>query len=251
MGMRYLYLLIATSLLAACAGSWHSKEYFDRGDYGEASDGIVRLANQGDAEAEMDLGYLFEHGLGGMAKDLGKAQAYYQEAGAQGLARADTCLAVLLIWSKEIPHDVPKGIELLKRADAAGDQYAAYDLHRLYAEGTVVPKDQAEADRFKARAGTAADDAMRVYAMRMRSHIAANQHYPGTAYAGHYGGKVTVDFTIEPPYAKGAAIAKSSGHPDLDDAAIAAVYQTYYPAMPPGLWQPEGFVVEIYFQYPN
>jgi len=251
MEMRIVLAFLGLLSIAGCAGSYHAKEYFDQGDYGKASDGIVRLANQGDAEAEMDLGYLFEHGLGGMVKDLGKAQAYYQEAGAQGLARADACLALLLIWSKEVPHDIPKGIELLKRADAAGDKFAAYDLYRLYAEGKEVPKDQAEADRYKARAGTAADDALLKYALKMRSHVAANQHYPGTAYAGHYGGKVTVDFSIEPPYAKGAAIAQSSGHPDLDDAAIAAVYQTYYPAMPPGLWQPEGFVVTINFQYPD
>jgi len=249
--MRFILMLITALLLAACAGSWHAKEYFDQGDYGKASSGTIRLANQGDPEAEMDLGYLFEHGLGGMVKDLGKAQAYYQEAGGQGLARADTCLALLLIWSKEIPQDVPRGVELLKRADAAGDPYAAYDLYRLYAEGKEVPKDQAEADRFKARAGTAADDALRIYAMRMRSHVAANQHYPGTAYAGHYGGKVTVEFTIEVPYAKGATVVESSGHADLDDAAIAAVYQTYYPSMPPGLWQPEHFTVVINFQYPD
>lgn len=246
--MRIALPLLVVSLLAACAGSWQSKQEFAQGDYGKASAGIIRLANKGDPEAEMDLGYLFEHGLGGMVKDVGKAQAYYQEAGAQGVARADACLAVLLIWSKEVPQDVPRGVELLKHADAAGDQFAAYDLYRLYADGKEVPKDQVEADRFKARAGTAVDDDVRRYAYVMKAHIAANQHYPGTAAMGHYGGKVLVGFTIEAPYAKEAKILISSGHADLDDAAIAAVYQTYYPSLPPGLWLTDDFKVEIYFE---
>jgi TonB family protein len=154
---------------------------------------------------------------------------------------------LLLIWSKEVPHDATRAADLLKRADAAGDPYASYYLSYLYSNGNGVPKDEAEGSRLKAKGEPAIDSIMREYSMKMRANIAANQHYPVTA-AGHYSGKVQVTFTIEPPFAKDAHVTSSSGHADLDDAAIAAVYQTYYPSLPPGISQPENFVVQINFQ---
>lgn len=249
--MRIILLSLASMLLAACAGdgTMQARHRFDQGEYAYSARGISNLAAQGDPQAQMDLGYLYQHGYG-VPKDLAKAQEYYQKAADQGLVRADVCLALMLIWSPDIPHDLPRGIELLKRADAAGDVYGTYSLAWAYKYGIGVAKDEAEAERLHAKAGNTVPDILMRYAVDMRSHIGANQHFPQTALAGHYGGKVRVHFSIDVPYAKEAKIVSSSGHPDLDDAAIAAVYQTYYPSMPPGVWQPNDFEVEINFVYP-
>jgi TonB family protein len=240
-------MMSAALLLAACASSRQSEHFFDEGAYVASARGMPSLADKGDPVAELDLGYLYEHGLG-VPQDLAKAQEYYQKASAQGVIRADTCLA--LLWSKQNPHDVSRSIELLKRADAAGDQYASYYLSHIYEDGVGVPKDAAEAARYKERAGTAMQDAYVSYMKEMKEHITANQRFPVTAVAGHYGGNVKVEFSIEAPYAKDAKIAASSGHADLDDAAIAAIYQTYYPSMPPGVWPPRNFMIDIKFETP-
>jgi TonB family protein len=243
--MRIVLSLLSLMLLSACVGSRQSIAFFDRGAYVASAPGMHSLAESGDPVAQMDLGYLYEHGLG-VPQDLMKARIFYEKAAGQDLARADVCLAVLL-WEDKQPQDMDRVVELLKRADAAGDQYASYYLAYLYRQGKDVLKDDAEADRYKARAGTAFQDTFTRYVQNMRANIAINQHYPQTAVWGHYGGVVKVDFTIQPPYAKDAKIAESSGHPDLDDAAIAAVYQTYYPSMPPGIAQPSNFTVDINF----
>ncbi len=249
MNTRLSLSLLSSALLAACVSSGQPKFYFDEGAYVASAKGMVALAADGDATAELDLGYLYENGLG-VPLDVTKAEEYYQKASAQGLSRADTCLGLMLLWGTHGAHDVPRGVELLKRADAAGDKYASYYLGYLYEQGGAVPKDAAEAARYKERAGTDVQDTIAQYVKDMQAHIRANQRFPGTALSGGYGGKVTVDFNIEAPYAKDAKIAVSSGHADLDDAAIAAVYQTYYPSVPPGIWAPKHFIVTINFIHP-
>jgi TonB family protein len=211
---------------------------------------MQHLAEQGDAEAQMDLGYLYEHGIG-YPQDGAQAEAWYEKAAAQGLARADVCLAQMLLWSKLVPHDEPRAVELLKHADAAGDQYAAYYLGYLYRYGQGgLPKDLAQADRYTARAGTAMRDAYDSYFRVLHDLIAGNQHFPATAVAGHYGGLVKVLFSIDGPYARDAKVTQSSGHSELDDAAIAAVYQTYYPPLPPGALPPLYYAINIDFNTP-
>lgn len=248
MPTRPFAALSVALLLAGCATP--PLYYFDEGDYGAAALGMQRLAEQGNAEAQMDLGYLYEHGFG-VRQDAAQAQAWYEKAAAQGLPRAEVCLADMLIWSKSLPHDAPRGLELLKRADAAGDQFASYDLAYLYRVGaTWLPKDPAEAARYQARAGSAMPDAYMRYYRQVHQRVAANQHYPSTAVAGHYGGTVAVLFDLEGPYAKNVKVTQSSGHPDLDDAAVAAVYQGTYPALPPGVFPPEHYAININFYYP-
>lgn len=243
-----LYLLLVASVLSGCVGGPEAKRLFNAGEYNASAGGLSSLADQGDPVAQMDLGYLYQHGFG-VTKDRDKAIALYQQAADKGLTRAVTCLGLLLIEGRTTGTDFYHGVELLRQADAAGDMYASYDLAYLYDTGWGVAKDPAEAARLKKRASADIEAIYSRYRRLMWNAVAANQHYPATA-ANRYGGKVTVEFTIDAPFARDAKVAQSSGHLDLDNAAVAAVYQTYYPGLPPGIMNPNYFQVVINFGSP-
>ena len=58
-------------------------------DLGKAAELYQKAADQGNAKAQMNLGWLYENGQG-VPKDLGKAAELYQKAADQGDAPAQT-----------------------------------------------------------------------------------------------------------------------------------------------------------------
>ena len=63
-------------------------------DYAQAIEWYQKAADHGDAGAEFNLGWLYEHGVG-VAKDEAQAAAWYGKAAAHGRADAKVSLARL------------------------------------------------------------------------------------------------------------------------------------------------------------
>jgi uncharacterized RDD family membrane protein YckC len=123
---------------------------------------LQKAADQGNARAQNDLGWLYENGQG-VPKDLGKAADLYQKAADQGDADAQFNLGNLYRDGRGVPQDSEKAIELYRKAtdgyqkvadqkfrEAAelyqkaadqGDADAQFNLGCLYQNGQGVPKD--------------------------------------------------------------------------------------------------------------
>ena len=96
-------------------------------DYKKAASYYDRAASQGDAVACVNLGCLYEKGLG-VEQDMGKAARLYRKAARQGDAEAYFCLGCL--YEKHY-HDVSEAIRWYRQAARAGHEKAEECLRLL------------------------------------------------------------------------------------------------------------------------
>ncbi|MDR2188748.1 MAG: sel1 repeat family protein [Azonexus sp.] len=120
-------------------------------------DDIHMRAEQGDGEAQFELGRRFEYGRGGVEQDPAQALEWYGKAAAQGVKGADYRHAVLrneiekfareladvekgdspLVLAEYyeagmgVKKDISKALELYGKAVARGNQYARFELNEL------------------------------------------------------------------------------------------------------------------------
>lgn len=105
-------------------------------------------AGSGDAEAQSQLGYMYDHGVG-VAQDQREALRRYSLAAALGNATARTNLAIALVTGKAgYQKNEVEAVRLLKLAAAQGEPVAQGNLGIAYQRGVGgVEKNEAEAAR--------------------------------------------------------------------------------------------------------
>lgn len=105
-------------------------------------------AGSGDAEAQSQLGYMYDHGVG-VAQDQREALRWYSLAAALGNATARTNLAIALVTGKAgYQKNEVEAVRLLKLAAAQGEPVAQGNLGIAYQRGVGgVEKNEAEAAR--------------------------------------------------------------------------------------------------------
>ncbi len=96
---------------------------YQRGDYGAAYDAWLPLAEEGDAEAQFNLGILYDLGQG-VAQSKARAAAWYGSSAGQGFAAAQYNLAVMLANGEGVPRNGVLAYALFDLA-AADDPEAA------------------------------------------------------------------------------------------------------------------------------
>lgn len=90
-----IVLIIALGPFPAWADkATHARNAYRSGDYVTARIVWREAADQGDAEAQMHLGYLYEQGLG-VERDLEQAVSLYRRAAQAGLADAQYQLGLM------------------------------------------------------------------------------------------------------------------------------------------------------------
>ncbi len=82
----------------------HARNAYRSGDYVTARIVWREAADQGDAQAQMHLGYLYEQGLG-VERDLERALALYRRAAQAGLADAQYQLGLMYELGIGVPAD--------------------------------------------------------------------------------------------------------------------------------------------------
>jgi len=137
--MRAVFLFLF--LLAAPLSGAHAQEDIDIA-------ALQRGAASGDAQAQLNLGAAYDHGLG-VARDVDKAIEWYKKAADQGLAEAQFNLAHLLV-SEDI-SSVAAADYMLKAAEQ-GMPDAQYLMGVTYAEGIGVEPDEEKAKLWLKRA---------------------------------------------------------------------------------------------------
>ncbi len=117
---------------------------YAEGNFAKAASVYMSLAEQGNAEAQLILGSMYDIGLG-VPQNYTEAVKWYRKAAEQGNARAQSKLGSMYDIGVGISQDYMEAIKWWRLAAEQGDALAQLSLGRIYDHGRVVPKDFTEA----------------------------------------------------------------------------------------------------------
>ena len=131
-------LLVTVGTLPAAAQTFDAAvEAYKRGDYATALAGFQNDAEQGNAEAQLNLGVKYANGEG-----------VPEDAAEQGHAAAQLNLGVKYANGEGVPEDAAEAVRWYRLAAEQGTATAQFLLGFMYANGKGVPEDAAEAVRW-------------------------------------------------------------------------------------------------------
>ena len=101
-------------------------------------------AEQGDADAEFDLGLMYSKGEG-VPQDYKEAARWFRAAAEQGDANAQHFLGLSYNRGEGVPQDFSEAVRWFRAAAEQGHPSAQFALGLQYWTGEVVPKDYIQA----------------------------------------------------------------------------------------------------------
>lgn len=108
----------------------------EAGDYKTAIIEWQPLAENGDADAQESMGWMYQYGESiygeGIPKDYTKAIKWYLMAAKQGNARAQLALGFLNLFGEGLPQNETEAISWIRLAAIQGDPSAQDALGNLY-----------------------------------------------------------------------------------------------------------------------
>lgn len=113
-------------------------------DNEELFDELLILAEQGDAQRQLELGDMY-HGGKGVSKDNEKAVYWYIKSAEQGYAEAQYVLGHVYDMGVIAPRDISKSIYWFRKAAIQGHSNAQFVLGNRHAAGEGVQKDITQA----------------------------------------------------------------------------------------------------------
>jgi uncharacterized RDD family membrane protein YckC len=113
-------------------------------DFAKAAVLYRKAAEQGDAAAQLNLGIMYDQGLG-VTQDYEQAVGWYRKAAEQGRAPAQFNLGVAYCEGQGVPQDFAQAAIWYRKAAEQGDASAQFTLGAAYCEGQGVPQDYADA----------------------------------------------------------------------------------------------------------
>jgi uncharacterized protein len=114
-------------------------------DYAEAAKWFRKAAEQGRADAQSNLGIMYANGLGGLPRDFSEALNWFHKAADQGDAIAQGNLADMYENGRGVPRDFTEAASWYRKAAEQRYALAQYKLGLLYTDGRGVPQDYVQA----------------------------------------------------------------------------------------------------------
>jgi len=137
--------------LALTTGAWVQAQTFEqsfaaheRKDYRTALAGFKKLAEQGGAGAQYNLGIMYDKGRG-VPKDEQQAAAWFRKAAEQGFADAQYYLGWMYDTGRGVPKDEQQAVVWYRKAAEQEFAHAQHNLGVIYRDGQGVPKDEQQA----------------------------------------------------------------------------------------------------------
>jgi TPR repeat protein len=127
-----------------------------RKDYKEAFRLWKPSAEQGDADAQYFLGFMYDKGQG-VPQDYKEAVKWYRLSAEQGYAKAQYNLGNKYLNGKGVPQDYKEAVRLYRLSAEQGQADAQFNLGLMYAKGQGVPQDYVSAHMWFNLAGTNGD----------------------------------------------------------------------------------------------
>jgi TPR repeat protein len=103
-----------------------------------------KAAEQGDAEAQFNLGKCYQIG-NGVSQDYAEAVKWYRKAAEQENAKAQNNLGVCYVKGEGVSQDHAEAVKWYRKAAEQGYANAQYNLGLCYENGQGVSQDNAEA----------------------------------------------------------------------------------------------------------
>ncbi|MGH8751008.1 MAG: tetratricopeptide repeat protein [Burkholderiales bacterium] len=129
--MTAVLLVFAASQPASAGGSEDAgTAAYQRGDYIAAYALWQKLARQGDARAQLNLGQMYEKGRG-VQRDDSEAFKWYQKAAAQGNADAQYRLGWMYDNGRGVPWSYNEALAWYEKAADQGQPEAQRDFEHL------------------------------------------------------------------------------------------------------------------------
>lgn len=120
--------------------------------YAKALDSIKTLADAGNVKAKKALGDYYFGGYAGIAQDYAKALELYTEAGEKGDADAQAQVGYIYQYGCGVDPDYEKAMEWNNRAAQQGNAQGQAQIGWLYQQGLGVTQNLDEAGRWYTRA---------------------------------------------------------------------------------------------------
>ena len=117
---------------------------YHRRDYVTALREWRPLAKQGNAEAQYNLGVMYDKGRG-VPRDYAKALQWWRKAAEQGVAGAQYNLGIMYDTGRGVPQDYAEAARWYRKAAGQGDATAQFNLGFMYSNGRGVPQDYVQA----------------------------------------------------------------------------------------------------------
>ncbi len=140
--------LCAGFILGLTAPAWAGFDEgfaaYERGDYATALREWRPLAKQGNAEAQFNLGVMYERGQG-VTQDYAEGVQWYRKSAEQGVAKAQYNLGNMYRIGQGVPQDYARAVGWYHKAAEQGQAEAQYNLGVMYRDGQGVPQDYLQA----------------------------------------------------------------------------------------------------------
>jgi TPR repeat protein len=139
---------------------------------------LEKAADNGNAQAQFELAYLYQEGSSGAPRDFNKAVSLYQKSADQDYSPAQYFLAQLYLQGFGVKKDSDKAFALLQKAAAAGYVDAMNTLGVLYDTGEGTSVNDTEAVKWYRKAALnnhAQAQANLAYMFEMGQGVRSNQ----------------------------------------------------------------------------
>ena len=148
LSLRGYALLTALLMGALCAQALAADfqtgvEAFERGDFAAALDEWRPLAERGLAEAQNNLGLIYDKGKG-VPEDYTEAVKWYRKAAEQGKAGAQSNLGATYAHGWGVPQDYAEAVKWYRKAAEQGSARAHGNLGAMYYLGQGLPEDDVQ-----------------------------------------------------------------------------------------------------------
>lgn len=120
---------------------------YSRGDYAVAFESLRVLAEQGDARAQVNLGYMYAQGRG-VSQDYTETLRWFRQAAEQGHAEGQTRLGVMYDQGSGVPQDSTEALRWFRQAAQQGHAIAQYSLGFMYYLGRGASQDYVQAHKW-------------------------------------------------------------------------------------------------------
>lgn len=110
----------------------------------EAVQATRTSAEQGDPDAEVDLGSRYVH-ADGVPQDYGEALRWFRKSADQGSASGQYHVGVMYYYGRAVPQDYGEAIRLFRTAAAENYATAQDQLGTMLANGIALPRNEYEA----------------------------------------------------------------------------------------------------------
>ncbi len=151
--MRYFSIFFACILLAACSGNatkgaadYALAVQYMRGDgvqkdEQKAMTYLTRAAAEGNANAELGMGYHYLQGTAGLQKDAEKAAEFFTRAAKHGNRDAQYNIGLAYVRGEGVAKDLAKAYTWFEKAAYQDDTGAQYNLGVMSVNGEGTAKD--------------------------------------------------------------------------------------------------------------